>query len=228
MAKRTRKPDQLPLVPVARDKRLPPMARWALNALDDGATITLHHWMGRTEMAYRCSARTRGLRVGRRALTVVDGVGYRTVPWRDVYLLEEDDGSRVVNGRRLFDLPHRLAKELLSEEWEPSRSALDTHGSLVRAMASKPWGFSRASYAPTFIQQLDSRAAATRLKLAEWPDIDEPTPTPPRHSLIGRGRRDHNDAVYRETCAQLGVFPSAEDGGVARVIPPHALEDVNG
>jgi len=190
------------------DRRLSHFGRVVARTLEAGELATLHYWFGQAEASFACKLSTPGLRLDARALYVEQGVGLRVVPWRDVFMVQ-GEVDRFVQHRRLCDLPWKLARELRLELDECDERALDREpfeirDSLQRAL-DRGRLFARGQYAPTFVEQLESRAAATRAKLAEWPDAAEPHHYPPAgwQDRLERAQVEHPG--YRETLDQVGM-----------------------
>lgn len=154
------------LLVLGSERRFPDLALCAIDHMRDGREVTLHHWLEQAPRELTVSASTHGLTLERRGLRIRQGSRGLALRWSDVFMLEVE-GRPLVNLHRLYDLPVMVARRLIDGAggYEPDRDSLRIVDALRRAMARAPWGFGGTFYAPTFIEQLDARAADTRRKL---------------------------------------------------------------
>lgn len=167
-----------PLLIVGNERRFPGIAQCAIDFLRDGFDVTLHHWVDQSPREFTLSASMPGLTLERRGLRVRQGSRGLTIRWADAFAVEAD-GRQYFNLHRLYDLPVRVAKKLIADAdgYDPDRDSARLVDALRRAMERAPWGFSRAFYAPTMGEVMDSRAARSAPMRAAL-DAEDASDTP--------------------------------------------------
>lgn len=201
-----------PVLVAPSDRYLPAFGRIVASCLEAGDRVTVHYWREQAQRSAELALSTPGLELERRGWRV----GTYAVPWCAAFYVEskgEAGYSHYADPARLYMMPVKLARELLASAlpgWRHGdsldlareqlsaavsmpRDEWELVDSLMRAL-QHPERFNGTHFAPSFIEQLESRADATAAKLREWPGASEV----PQAYRGREGESEHNATCRRQ------------------------------